>query len=71
MKNQFLTSTYTWIFNFGHKIVSKLAIRLIRGSTYTRVYTVLQFTKNYMFISLTYNLMRKKFSKITKNYILI
>ncbi len=40
MENQFLISTYTWILNFRQKFFSKLAIRLIRGSTYMRVYTV-------------------------------
>ncbi len=36
----FTHSTYTRVSNFGLNIEPKLAIRLIRGSTYTRVYTV-------------------------------
>ncbi len=35
-------STYTWVFNFGPKFDPKLTVRLIRGSTYTRVYTVVR-----------------------------
>jgi hypothetical protein len=34
-------STYTRVFNLGQNIESKMMIRLIRGSTYTRVYTVI------------------------------
>jgi hypothetical protein len=33
-------STYTRVSNFGHILGSKMALRLICGSTYTRVYTV-------------------------------
>jgi hypothetical protein len=32
-----------WTSNFGQKLDCKFSIRLIRGSTYTRVYTVISF----------------------------
>jgi hypothetical protein len=32
-------STYTRVSNFGQNMNSKMTLRLIRGSTYTRVYT--------------------------------
>ena len=36
------TSTYTRVSNFEQNIDNFLEIRLIRGSTYTRVYTVIK-----------------------------
>ena len=33
--------------NFGHNLDSKMVLRLIRGSTYTRVYTVVCFRFNF------------------------
>ena len=36
----FFTSTYTRVSNFGQHLSSEITIRLIRGATYTRVYTV-------------------------------
>jgi hypothetical protein len=39
-RHHFITSTYTRVSNFGPKSTSNLLVRLIRGSTYTRVYTV-------------------------------
>ncbi len=36
-------STYMRASNFGHILGSHLSVRLIRGSTYTRVYTVIGF----------------------------
>ena len=36
-----LNSTYTQVSNFGKDLSSKMTIRLIRGATYTRVYTVI------------------------------
>ena len=37
----FFDSTYTQVSKLGQILSSKEAIRLIRGATYTRVYTVL------------------------------
>jgi hypothetical protein len=38
---QFMELTYMRVSNFGRNIDSKMTIRLMRGSTYTQEYTVL------------------------------
>ncbi len=68
-------STYTRVFNFGQNIESKMTIRLIRGSTYTRVYTVYYYYYHYYpffpcldqyCLQLFY--LRRGSKKIKKNY---
>ena len=42
--NQFIPfSTYTRVSNFGQNSSFRMTVRLIRGATYTRVYTVIEF----------------------------
>jgi hypothetical protein len=47
----FSHSTYMRVFNFGQNIDSKMIIRLIRGSTYTRVYTVMILPNSLIYIT--------------------
>ena len=40
LNQSYFTSTYTRVLNFGLNLRLKMTIRLIRGATYTREYTV-------------------------------